>query len=122
MEMLYEAVGGAEFFLSLFDKDGFILDILGNEELLAKSQETKLVRGACRSERVAGTNALNVSYQLKKPISCFANEHYLIPHKSFTSHAAPIRDTHGNIIGGLNISGHAHEKTSPYAGDGNCRC
>jgi transcriptional regulator of acetoin/glycerol metabolism len=106
MENLFSIVKGSGFYLTLCDKEGYILDLLGDEDMIAKGRETSmLVTGANRSEKYAGTNAIGTSLALDAPIQIWGEEHYIDVHKKYCCSAAPIKDAFGNTIGCLNISG-----------------
>jgi transcriptional regulator with PAS, ATPase and Fis domain len=90
----------------LSDKEGYILDLIGDEEMIAKGKETSmLVAGANRSEKFAGTNAIGTSLALDAPIQIWGEEHYIEAHKKYCCSAATIKDAFGNTIGCLNITG-----------------
>jgi len=114
MENLFSIVRGSGFYLTLCDKDGYILVILGDEDVIERGKQMSLlVTGANRSEKFAGTNAIGTSLALGTPIQIWGDEHYINAHKQYCCSAAPIEDGYGNVIGCLNITGfleqsHAH--------------
>ena len=114
MENLFSIVKGSGFYLTLCDKDGYILDILGDEDIIEKGKQTSLlVVGANRSEKFAGTNAIGTSLAIGRAIQIWGDEHYINVHKKYCCSAAPIVDAFENTIGCLNITGffeqsHAH--------------
>jgi transcriptional regulator of acetoin/glycerol metabolism len=111
---LFSIVKGSGFYLLLCDKDGYILDLVGDKEIIEKGKASSmLVVGANRSEKFAGTNAIGTSLALNQPIQIWGEEHYIDAHKGYCCSAAPITDAFGNTIGCLNITGlysqsHAH--------------
>lgn len=105
MEKLYSIVEGSGFYLLIADKDGYILDLIGDKEIIEKGKDTQLIIGANRSERYAGTNAIGTCLELKKPIQMWNGEHYILPHKEFSCSCAPIFDSSDNLLGCLNITG-----------------
>ena len=109
MEKLYSIVKGSGFYLLLADKDGYILDLIGDQDIIERGRSySKLVVGANRSEQYAGTNAIGPGLFLKKPIQMWGEEHYVKPHKDYSCSSAPIFDTEGRLLGCLNITGRAH--------------
>jgi|CZCB01.1.fsa_nt_gi transcriptional regulator of acetoin/glycerol metabolism len=109
MEKLYSIVKGSGFYLLLADKDGYILDLIGDQDIIERGRSySKLVVGANRSEQYAGTNAIGTGLFLKKPIQMWGEEHYVKPHKDYSCSSAPIFDTEGRLLGCLNITGRAH--------------
>lgn len=106
MEKLYSIVQGSGFYLLFCDKDGYILDLIGDPNIIEHGKnKSMLVVGANRQESVAGTNAIGTCLYLKKPIQIWGAEHYLSPHRGYSCCGAPIFDAHGNILGCLNITG-----------------
>lgn len=114
MEKLYSVVKGSGFYLLLVDKDGYILDLIGDSEIIEHGEKySKLVTGANRSEQFAGTNAIGTGLKLQKPIQIWGGEHYIIAHKDYGCSSAPIFDPEGKLLGCLNITGRATE-THPH--------
>ncbi len=110
MEKLYSVVRGSGFYLLLADKDGYVLDLIGDPEMVERGDKfSKLVVGANRGEPYAGTNAIGTGLVLKKPFQMWGGEHYVEPHKDYSCSSAPIFDTEGNLLGCLNITGRAKE-------------
>ncbi|WP_256133474.1 sigma-54-dependent Fis family transcriptional regulator [Anaerovorax odorimutans] len=115
MERLYSFIKETNSYILLSDKAGYILDYLGDNEIVIGGQlMTRLVPGACRQETVAGTNAIGTALYLRKPIQLWGNEHYCEKHQLYTCSCAPIFDSSSNIIGAINITvlkEHAHPHT-----------
>ncbi len=105
MDILYEAVANSGFFILLTDHDGYILRSKGDPDAIAMSEELNMVIGASMSEESIGTNAMGTSLYEEKPLQVTADEHYITAYHRWTCSAAPIRDTAGNIIGSLNLTG-----------------
>lgn len=105
MERLYSIIKDTNSYILLSDKDGYILDYLGDSEIVIDGQTlTRLVPGACRQETIAGTNAIGTSLYLRKPVQLWGNEHYCEKHQQYTCSCAPIFDNSSNIIGAINIT------------------
>lgn len=104
MEMIYSIVSRTGSFIMLCDKDGYILDSMGDNDIIQRGKETMLMTGANRSEQSTGTNAIGTCLALKAPIQICGEEHYLSTHKVYACSGAPIWDADGNIIGCLNIT------------------
>ena len=106
MDKLYSVVKGSGFYLLLCDKEGYILHIVGDKEIIEHGEATsRLVVGANRSEQFAGTNAIGTCLELMKPIQTWGEEHYIKAHKNYTCSGAPIFGADGELIGCLNITG-----------------
>ena len=104
MEMIYSIVSSTGSFIMLCDKDGYILDSMGDPDIIQQGKRTMLVTGANRSEQTTGTNAIGTCLALKAPIQILGHEHYLATHKGYACSGAPIFDADGHILGCLNIT------------------
>jgi transcriptional regulator with PAS, ATPase and Fis domain len=106
IEKLYSIVEGSGFYLMLSDKDGYVLDLIGDQNIITAGRESSLlVVGANRSEAYAGTNAIGTCLATRKPIQIWDGEHYVQIHKKYACSCAPILDADGDIMGCLNLTG-----------------
>lgn len=105
MERLYSIVEGSGYFLLLSDKDGYILDLIGDREMIEQAKESMLVVGANRAEHTAGTNAIGTCLEIQAPIQTWNGEHYVTSHRHYSCSSGPIFDEEGNLLGCLNITG-----------------
>jgi len=114
MEDLYKFVAGSGFTVTLIDKKGIILKIIGDQEVVNSISKGNFIIGADWSEESAGTNAIGLALKLDQPIQVISYEHFCICSHNSTCSAAPIHDTEGNIIGVLDMTGNfekAHSHT-----------
>ena len=105
MENLYSFLEGSGFLVSLFDRDAFILEVVGD------LQENEIVRsahgyvGACWNEAYAGNNAAGTVIIYRKPIQFLGAQHYIRTYHGATGSGAPIFDPEGELLGGIALSG-----------------
>jgi len=114
MENLYNIVRGSEFAIILTDKDGYVIEVIGDDSMLKKMDELHFVKGVLWTEQVVGTNAIGTALHIDKAIQTIGADHYCINQHSWTCSASPIHDEEGNIIGCINMSGNyynAHSHT-----------
>ncbi|MEW6080378.1 MAG: sigma-54-dependent Fis family transcriptional regulator [Bacillota bacterium] len=114
MKSLYDLVKGSGFVVTLCDEEGFLLEILGDAEVLEDAGNISLVNGVNWSEEYFGTTAIGVTLATGAPVQVCAAEHFCRMCHSWTCSAAPIRDPDGRLLGVLNMSGHcrrAHPHT-----------
>ncbi|MEL7563414.1 MAG: sigma-54-dependent Fis family transcriptional regulator [Dehalobacterium sp.] len=104
MEQLYKFVAGSGFVVTLADADGYILKIIGDQEVRESIEKGNFREGICWSEELAGTNAIGTSIKLNQPIQVLGYEHFCICSHNSTCSAAPIHDLTGQIIGVLNMT------------------
>lgn len=106
IDLIDGLIQGTGFIVVLTDKNGFVLEMKGDEQVLRQAGENNFCVGANRSERAVGTNAIGMAIIENKPFQIVGPEHYNVYHHSWTCSAAPIHDTRGRVIGILNLSGH----------------
>lgn len=105
MQQIYSVVQGTGAYILVSDRDGYLLEVIGDEEIINGEHATsKLVRGACRNENVAGTNAIGTAIYMNKPIQLWGEEHYCDHHKPFSCACAPFYDENGHLLGAINIT------------------
>ena len=56
MQNLYGFVRGSGFVVALFDEQGFLLEVIGDADVVERIRKGNFVPGACWSEEEAGTN------------------------------------------------------------------
>lgn len=105
MEGLYKAISGSGFALFLTDNKGYILEVIGDDDILKKAEVLNFTKGALWSEKAVGTNAIGTCLYLNEPIQTIGAEHYGVKQHSWTCSSAPIHDNDGNILGCINMSG-----------------
>lgn len=93
----------------LTDAEGWVLDAQGNSHFLDRAGRVALRPGASWTENHAGTNAVGTAIVEGRATSVRGAEHYFVPHRILSCHAAPIFDPTGNIVGILDISGDSNE-------------
>ncbi|GAA0077243.1 sigma-54-dependent Fis family transcriptional regulator [Clostridium sp. CTA-5] len=114
MESIYSMVEGSGFALFLSDKDGYLLEIIGDQDIMERANELNFLKGELWTENVVGTNAIGTALYLNKPMQTIGGEHYGKNQHSWTCSASPIHDEDGNLIGCINMSGNyynAHSHT-----------
>lgn len=105
MMRLYNLVRGSGFIVTLCDRHGVLLKVIGDNSPMKKANQIQFVEGADWSEEAVGTNAIGTCLYVEKPLQIFAAEHYSKCCQWWTCSASPIRDPSGQIVGVLNISG-----------------
>lgn len=102
---LYGFVKGSGFQIVLADKDGYILEAIGDPDIIKKTRQVQLCPGGEWAEIAKGTNAIGTAIFEKKPIQIFAREHFCQPHHFLAGAASPIFDPDGELVGVLDITG-----------------
>lgn len=105
MENLYKFVQGSGFMILLSDEEGYVLKIIGDNDIVDFAKKNLLAEGCNRNEKVLGTNGIGTCLALKKPIQVWGSEHYYSPHLNWTCSGAPIFDVTEKLLGSLCITG-----------------
>lgn len=113
VKLLQEFVAESGFMIMLTDQQGYILDIAGAEDTLARLAPYSLVQGASMNENSIGANAISIALAEDNPVQVTGQEHYIKAFHNWSCSAAPIHDEKGTTIGCLNISGHV-DKVYPH--------
>ncbi len=101
-----ELLAGAEAILILTDRDGVILDTVGDGSTLERAGRINLRVGGIWSEDASGTNGIGTALWAGQPVFVHGEEHFCEGMKAWSCAAAPIRDpVDRTIIGAINLSG-----------------
>lgn len=108
MGNMYDLVHNSGFFITLTDREGCILKIMGDDNVLQAAKELNMVTGAYMNEKSIGTNAMGTAIKENMPIQISAKEHFIQAYHKWTCSAAPIH-FENEIIGSLNLTGYSTE-------------
>ena len=104
LRSLYELVKSLEMIVFLTDRDGFILESIGDGVIMEYCLSKNAVVGSSFNERCAGTTAISIALALDSPYQMMAEEHYLKLIHIASCAAAPIHDQSGTIVGCLDLT------------------
>jgi len=105
MDSIYKIVKDTEFIIRLTDRDGYVLEHIGEERLVNIYCSLGLCNGYNVREEVIGTNAIGLALLTGEPIQVVGGEHYIKQYHRLTSSACPIKNKDGTILGVLSITG-----------------
>ena len=105
MKRMYQVVKGSGFSVMLTDGNGYVLETIGDEEIMKKAEELNFLKGAIWTEEAVGTNAIGTAIHIDQPLQTIGTQHYCKTQHSWTCSAAPIHDEKGNVIGCIDMSG-----------------
>lgn len=105
MKMIEISVRDSGFIITLTSKDGHVLVVGGDKEILEMAKENYYLPGCLRTIETAGTNAIGLCLIEGKPIQLTGAEHYKIHHHPWTCSSAPIYDSSHGLIAALTLSG-----------------
>ncbi|MCE5347623.1 MAG: sigma 54-interacting transcriptional regulator [Bacteroidales bacterium] len=114
IDEMFDFLRGSGFFVILTDRDGCILNITGDDEIVSQARKINIIEGAFMDEKSIGTNSMGIAIIGDCPMQITAEEHFVSALHKWTCSAAPIHDLSGDIIGILNLTGtreHSHLHT-----------
>ncbi|MBC2606712.1 sigma-54-dependent Fis family transcriptional regulator [Pelagicoccus albus] len=107
IEGLYANAKATGSIIILTDRDGLILDTIGDAGFSEKAARVSLQPGVSWGETSNGTNAIGTAIMERGPVAVHGSEHYFDKQSILSCAAAPILSPFGDLIGVLDISGHA---------------
>jgi len=102
---VYSFIKGSEFVFALSDKDGYVLKVVGDKEVIDRIRQGSFTEGACWAEFAAGTNGVSLAIIEDRPLQARDYEHFCRCSHYWTCSAAPIHDMNGNLLGVLDLTG-----------------
>lgn len=105
METLYKAVGESRMILRLTDREGWVVDSYGDQNMLEQNRHLRLHVGCNVGENAIGTNAIGIALTSDCSIQVMGAEHYHRAFHDWTTSASPIHDERGDIVAVISMSG-----------------
>lgn len=102
---LYQFLKGSGFHVVLFDRDGYLLEIMGDHDMAEQMRNTGGVVGALWNETSAGHNVAGAVIKAQKPVQLFGSQHYIKDYHGETGCGAPIFSPEGALLGGISLTG-----------------
>lgn len=103
MEDAYQCIENSETAIFLINSAGYVLDLLGDQNILKTLSQLGIEQGVLLSEEKIGTNALGLTLIEQIPIQVFGAEHYRPEFHNLAAAAAPIFDLSSQTIGALGL-------------------
>lgn len=88
------------------DREGYILESMGDPVFLHDAEKIHLNKGACWAEQVRGTNAIGTAIAERQPLEVIGRDHFLEDNHILFCSASPIFSPHGEIIAVFDVSGY----------------
>lgn len=101
---LYHFLKGSGFHVVLFDRKGYLLEILGDHDKAEMMRDAGGVVGALWNERSAGHNVTGSIIEEQSPVQIFGSQHYIKAYHGETGCGAPIFSPDGELLGGITLS------------------
>ena len=91
MTRIGDLLSGAEAMLLLTDRDGVILETVGDNSTLSRANKINLSIGGVWREDASGTNGIGTALWTGQPVYVHGEEHFCEGMKAWSCAAAPIR-------------------------------
>jgi transcriptional regulator of acetoin/glycerol metabolism len=104
MTDLYQQLAGSGHAIMLTDKDGILLNFIGDPQFTDAAAHAGMQLGAVWSESVQGTNGMGTCLVEQKPLVIHKQSHFFSRNATLTCAAAPIFNPHGDILAVLDAS------------------
>lgn len=105
IDEMFGFLKGSGFVIILTDKEGCILRICGDKDMVHEARKINMLEGAYMDEKSVGTNSMGTAILGDCPVQVTAEEHFISVFHKWTCSAAPIHNLTGDIIGVLNLTG-----------------
>lgn len=104
MQLLHSQIAGSHFTIALGDGDGVVLDTISDQQFADSEEGRAIIPGSVWREAERGTNALGLAALERQPVAIYGREHYFSSHGHLSCMAAPILNSHGEVLGLLDAS------------------
>lgn len=91
MQSVHEIIRDSHFLLALTDEEGYVLSTIGDDAILARSENILFRRGSVWRNDQVGTNAPGIALEYNQPVQLIGAEHYCADQHGWTCSAAPAR-------------------------------
>jgi len=116
MQNLHKLLAGSGFLVALYDREGYFLEIIGDDDAVNHVRRGEFIVGALWTEENSGNNSVGTVLELKRPVQIFSSEHYHQYYHHETDSSAPIYNPEGELIGGICLSGYYYRATPDTLG------
>ncbi len=107
VETLYSLLKGSSFCMVITDSEGYVLHILGDNDIYLHFKERNCMPGYRWTEKEMGTCAIGLTLVEQKPIFIPGSKMYTLNAKSISNAGAPIFGKNNEFLGVICISGYS---------------
>ncbi len=109
IDKLYTLLQGTGFCMALADKDGYVLYVIGDTDLVEHFKNRNCIPSYRWTEKDMGTCAIGLTLEDKKPIYIPGNEMYATLAQNISNSGAPVFDIDGSLLGVISLSGYTEK-------------
>jgi GAF domain-containing protein len=103
-EQLRRAADDGDLVAGISDEAGRIMWMCGGRTMRNRAESVNFAIGGRWDERSVGTNAVGLALITGSPTTVFAGEHWCAAVDDWVCYSAPVRDTHGRLLGVIDLS------------------
>ena len=103
MEDVYQFVEQSDTVILLVNGAGYVLELLGDQNMLARIKLLGIEQGALLAEERIGTNAIGLALAEQMPVKVIGAEHYFEELHDFADTATPIFNLTGHPLGAIGL-------------------
>lgn len=103
LEDIFQYVEGSDTAVLLVNNAGYVLDLVGDLDMLEFLRQHTIGIGTSLSENQVGNNAINVALLERVPARIVGAEHFLLQFHRLAGSAAPIFDLSGRTLGAIGL-------------------
>ncbi len=92
LNRLYRYMKTTSFIVSLFDRNGYLLQVMQDDKYVEVNRQHKWHAGALWTEEYGGNNSVGSVIRIKKPLQILGPQHYMQFCHGITTSSAPIFD------------------------------
>ncbi|MDA3915571.1 MAG: hypothetical protein PF690_01170 [Deltaproteobacteria bacterium] len=109
IEEIYQFVAGAGFAVTIADGEGYLLEVVGDEEIMQHLATGNCLPGYRWTEKDVGTSAVSLVLKRRIPVQINENEHYCKRGHGYTCSASPVFSEEDKLAGVIALSGRANQ-------------
>ncbi len=110
LDSLYRLLKDTGFCMALADRDGYILYVVGDSDLVEHFKRRRCTPGYRWTERDLGTCAIGLALEERKPIFLPGDMMYSAPAQKFSNAGAPVISPDGmEVLGVISLSGYTEK-------------
>lgn len=106
---LYQVFAGHGFCVVIADREGYLLDMIGDEDIVTKLKEVNCALGYRWTERDVGTAAIPLVLAKQISVQVTGHECFFARKQGYTNSAAPIFGLKDELLGVIAITGKADQ-------------
>lgn len=105
LDTLYRLLRGTGFCMALADRDGYVVYVTGDPDLVEHFKRRRCIPGYRWTERDIGTCAIGLALEERIPVFLPGDKMYSAQAKTISNAGAPVFSPDGGVLGVISLSG-----------------